>query len=177
VNMEMAGDGTAIGMGIATALNRLKQSEAKSKLIILLTDGVNNAGAIEPLSAAKLAKDLSVKVYTIGVGKEGGAPIPIDHPVYGRVYARNPDGSLYLPDIDESQLKKIAALTGGRYFRAHNEKELHQIYQEINALEKTKIKTTQYHNITEYFPYVLWGVLIFMILEIVVSSFILVRVP
>lgn len=151
ISLAMAGGRTAIGMGIAAGLNRLDNSKTKSQIIILLTDGVNTMGDIGPVQAAGLARDLGVKVYTIGVGKEGGAPIPIQHPTLGRTYARNPDGSVYMTEIDEAPLKEVAMITGGKYFRAHDSKSLAKIYDEINQLEKTTLKSSQKLEIKEHF--------------------------
>ncbi|WP_046754941.1 vWA domain-containing protein [Kordia jejudonensis] len=142
---ELVG-GTAIGMGLATAVNRLKESDTKSKVIILLTDGVNNTGFIEPQIASELAIEYGIKVYTIGIGTNGMAPTPI------RI---NPDGSLMYRNmevtIDEDLLKQIATTTGGKYFRATNSKKLAQIYEEINKLEKTEIEEFKYTNYEEKF--------------------------
>ncbi len=144
-------DGTAIGMGLATSVNRLKESKAKSKIIILLTDGVNNSGFIEPQTAADLAVEFGIKTYTIGLGTNGNALSPI---------AYNADGSfrygLSEVKIDEDLLKDIAKLTGGKYFRATNNKKLEAIYDEINKLEKTEIEEFKYHKYEEKFrPWVL----------------------
>jgi Ca-activated chloride channel homolog len=159
IEISMAGGRTAIGMGLASALNRLTNSTTKSKIVILLTDGVNNAGDIGPKKAAELARDVGVKVYTIGVGKEGGAPVPIQHPVLGKTYARNPDGSLYMTAIDEVALKEMAVITGGHYFRAQDATSLANIYTEINQLEKTKLKTAQQLEIHERFlPILMIGI-------------------
>jgi len=159
IEISMAGGRTAIGMGLASALNRLNTSTTKSKIVILLTDGVNNAGDIGPKKAAELARDVGVKVYTIGVGKEGGAPVPIQHPVLGKTYARNPDGSLYMTAIDEVALKEMAVITGGHYFRAQDATSLANIYTEINQLEKTKLKTAQQLEIHERFlPILMIGI-------------------
>ena len=139
-------DGTAIGMGLATSVNRLKESKAKSKVIILLTDGVNNTGFIEPQTAAELAVEFGIKTYTIGIGTNGNALTPI---------AYNPDGSFrygYRPvEIDEALLKDIAKATGGKYFRATNNKKLEDIYKEINKLEKTEVEEFKYHKYEEKF--------------------------
>ncbi|UOB19217.1 vWA domain-containing protein [Abyssalbus ytuae] len=139
-------DGTAIGMGLATAVNRLKDSKAKSKVIILLTDGVNTAGAIEPQTAAGLAVEFGIKTYTIGIGTNGNALTPI---------AYNFDGSFRYGyrkvEIDENLLKSIAKETGGKYFRATNNKKLEQIYDEINKLEKTEIEEFKYTRYEEKF--------------------------
>lgn len=146
-------DGTAIGMGLATSVNRLKESQAISKVIILLTDGVNNSGFIEPQTAADLALEFDIKTYTIGLGTNGNALSPI---------AYNPDGSfrygMRQVEIDEDLLKEIAKLTGGEYFRATDNKKLEAIYDEINKLEKTEIEEFKYYKYDEKFrPWVLFA--------------------
>lgn len=142
-------DGTALGEGLATAVNRIKDSKAKSKVIILLTDGVNNSGAIAPLTAADIAETFKVRVYTIGVGTQGVAPYPFQTP-YGTQYQNVP------VDIDEATLKAISQKTGGKYFRATNNKKLKAIYTEIDKLEKTKIEVTEFRKYSEeYLPYAL----------------------
>lgn len=166
IEVGIAGDGTAVGMGIATGLNRLKASKSRSKVMILMTDGENNSGEIDPLSAADLAHDLGVKIYTVGIGKVGGAPVPIQDPILGKVYARNPDGSLFLPQLDETTLKTIAQKTSGRYFRATDTTTFKQIYDQIDALEKTDIKTKQYPQYTDYFMPLLWIVFGLLCVEI-----------
>ncbi len=143
--------GTAIGMGLATAVNRLKDSKAKSKVIILMTDGVNNTGEIDPYTALELAKEFGIKVYTIGLGTNGYALTPVgldrnNHFVYDNAKV----------EIDEALLKKIAQETGGRYFRATDNQKLKKIYKEIDKLEKTEIKETKYYNYKElYRPFIL----------------------
>jgi Ca-activated chloride channel family protein len=136
--------GTAIGMGLATSVNRLKDSRAKSKVIILLTDGVNNSGFIDPKIASELAVEYGIKTYTIGLGTNGMALSPV---------AINPNGSFRYGrqqvEIDEDLLKEIAEATGGRYFRATNNKKLAEIYEEINKLEKTEIEERKYYNYEE----------------------------
>ncbi len=144
-------DGTAIGMGLATSVNRLKESTAKSKIIILLTDGVNNSGFIEPQTAADLAIEFDIKTYTIGLGTNGNALSPI---------AYNADGSfrygMRQVEIDEALLKDIAQATGGRYFRATDNESLEEIYDEINKLEKTEVEEFKYYRYEERFrPWVL----------------------
>lgn len=144
-------DGTAIGMGLATSVNRLKESKAKSKIIILLTDGVNNSGFIEPQTAADLAIEFDIKTYTIGLGTNGNALSPI---------AYNADGSfrygMRQVEIDEELLKNIAEVTGGKYFRATDNETLEEIYDEINKLEKTDIEEFKYYRYEEKFrPWVL----------------------
>ncbi len=142
-------DGTALGEGLATAVNRIKDSKAKSKVIILLTDGVNNSGAIAPLTAADIAETFKVRVYTIGVGTHGVAPYPFQTP-YGTQYQNVP------VDIDEVTMKAIAQKTGGKYFRATNNKKLKAIYTEIDKLEKTKIEVTEFRKYSEeYLAYAL----------------------
>ncbi len=177
VTFDMAGDGTAIGLAIATGLNRLKDSDAKSKIMILLTDGENNRGQIEPLSAAKLANDLGVRVYTIGVGKKGGAPIPYTDPVFGKQYIRSANGALFLTKIDEPTLKRISATSGGRYFRAEDANALTDVYDQIDALEKTKVKMKRYYHYFDFFPYLLWAIFGLFMTEIMLASLFLVRVP
>ncbi len=152
-------DGTAIGMGLATSVNRLKESKALSKVIILLTDGVNNSGFIEPQTAADLAVEFGIKTYTIGLGTNGNAMSPI---------AYNADGSFRYGmrevEIDESLLKSIAETTGGQYFRATDNKKLEAIYEEINKLEKTEVEEFKYYKYEEKFrPWVyLAGVLLLL---------------
>jgi len=133
----MIEDGTAIGLGLATAVNRIKDSEAKSKVIILLTDGVNNMGEIAPVTAAEIAKTLGVRVYTIGVGSRGMAPYPVQTAA-GLRY-RNMQ-----VEIDEDVLQEIAGMTGGKYFRATDNESLNKIYEEIDTLEKSKISVQEY---------------------------------
>ena len=140
-------DGTAIGMGLGSAVNRLKDSKSKSKVIILLTDGVNNSGFVDPRTATELAKELKIKVYTIGVGTNGMAPFPYAKDDYtGQLLFRNQK-----VEIDENLLKDIANATGGRYFRATNNNKLKAIYDEINKLEKTKIEEFKYYNYKEQY--------------------------
>ena len=140
----MIEDGTAIGMGLATAVNRLRTSTAKSKVVILLTDGSNNSGSIPPITAAEIAKQFGVRVYTVGLGTNGYAPYPVPTPM-GIQYQR------MKVDIDEGTLSKIANITGGKYFRATNNETLRQIYTQIDKLEKAKIDVTQYRRKTEMF--------------------------
>jgi len=144
INNGMIEDGTAIGMGLATAVNRLKDSEAKSKVVILLTDGSNTTGSIPPVTAAEIAKQMNVRVYTVGVGTKGFAPYPVKTP-FGVQYQQVP------VTIDEGTLSSIAKITGGKYFRATNNDKLKEIYQQIDKLEKAKIDVTQYHKKTERF--------------------------
>ncbi len=138
-------DGTAIGNALAACLNRLKQSKSKSKVVILVTDGVNNRGEIQPVDAAEMARALSVKIYTIGVGSTGTARFPVNDPVYGKSYAN------LKVEIDEASLKRIAETTGGIYYRATDRPELEKIFEDIGRLEKTKIKVKTYTHYNERF--------------------------
>jgi Ca-activated chloride channel family protein len=157
-------DGTAIGMGLATSINRLKESKAKSKVIILLTDGVNNTGIISPQTAAELAQSFNIRVYTIGVGTHGFAPYPVQTPWGMR--RQNMEVR-----IDEQLLKNVAALTGGKYFRATNNKGLREIYKEIDSMEKTRVDVSIYSKKSEEFlPFAIAAALIF-ILEIFLRFF------
>ncbi len=163
INNGMIEDGTAIGMGLATAVNRLKESEAKSKVVILLTDGTNTTGSIPPLTAAEIAKQMKVRVYTVGVGTKGYAPYPVQTP-FGTEYQQVP------VTIDEGVLKEIASLTGGQYFRATNNAALEKIYQQIDKLEKAKVAVTQYHKKTERFlPFILIA-LVLLLLEFLLRN-------
>ncbi|MDB5115563.1 MAG: von Willebrand factor type domain protein [Mucilaginibacter sp.] len=158
IKYGMIDDGTAIGMGLATAVNRLKDSEAKSKVIILLTDGSNNMGSIPPITAAEIAKQFNVRVYTVGIGTHGFAPYPVQTP-FGIQYQRMP------VDVDEGTLTQIANITGGKYFRATDNEKLKSIYEQIDKLEKAKIDVTQFNRKTELFlPFALLA-LLFLILE------------
>jgi Ca-activated chloride channel family protein len=153
-------DGTAIGMGLATSVNRLKESKAISKVIILLTDGVNNSGFIEPQTAADLAVEFGIKTYTIGLGTNGNALSPIGY---------NPDGSfrygMHQVEIDEELLKEIAQVTGGQYFRATDNDKLEEIYDEINKLEKTEIEEFKYYKYEEKFRPLIFLAGVLLLLE------------
>lgn len=150
-------DGTAIGLGLANAVSRIKDSQAKSKVIILLTDGVNNTGEIAPVTAAGIAKTFGVRVYTIGVGTKGEAPYPFQT-AYGIQYQNVP------VEIDEPTLKQISATTGGQYFRATDNASLKEIYSEIDQLEKTKISVQQYSKKQD--EYEKWAILLLSLLVI-----------
>lgn len=163
-------DGTAIGDGLATAVNRLKESDAISKVIILLTDGVNNSGYIDPRSAADIAVTFGIRVYTIGVGAIGTAPIPYDTP-FGRRY-QNME-----VQIDEDLLREISTMTGAKYFRATNNKALENIYKEIDEMEKTKINVTEFHKKHEEFlPFAVLALLA-LALEFLLRYTIFTRIP
>jgi Ca-activated chloride channel family protein len=151
-------DGTAIGDGLATAINRLKESEAISKVIILLTDGQNNAGSIAPLSAAEIAKIYGIRIYTIGVGTIGYAPYPVQTP-FGVQYQ-----SMEVK-IDEDLLKKVANMTDGKYFRATDNTKLKEVYQEIDQLEKSKIDVTEFRKKHDEYRTLALFAFIFLFLE------------
>ena len=164
-------DGTAIGNGLATAVNRLRESSAKSKVIILLTDGVNNRGQVSPLMAAEIARDMGIKVYTIGVGTRGRAPYPaVD--MFGNHTTVMAD-----VEIDEELLEEIASVTGGNYYRAVNEEALKEIYAEINTLEKSEVQVTNYQTYEELF--LMWLVLGLLLLgvEFLIDKVVLNRLP
>ena len=165
IKSGMIADGTAIGMGLATAVNRLKDSKAISKVIILLTDGVNNQGLIAPLTAAEIAEKFEIRVYTIGVGTEGYAPYPFQTP-FGIQYQ---DVEV---QIDEKTLQDIATITDGKYFRATNNLSLKKIYEDIDKLEKSKIETTEYHKRQEEFlPYAISALILVLISFILKTTF------
>ena len=164
-------DGTAIGNGLATSINRLRESDAKSKVIILLTDGVNNRGQISPLTAAEIAKEYGIRVYTIGVGTRGQAPYPATD-MFGNQTVVMAD-----VEIDEQVLTSIAEQTGGQYFRATDKQKLEAIYDQINTLEKSKVEVSQYTVLhEEYLPYLL-AALAVLVLEFVMRYLILKRIP
>ena len=171
VEIGMLEDGTAIGDALANATNRLRHSTTKSKIAILLTDGENNAGTIDPLTAAQAAKALNIKVYTIGMGKEEGAFIPYHDPIFGLQYSRT---RTY---VDEETLKQIAEITEGRYFRATDNRKLSEIYEEINQLETTKIEVTEYVRYKELAAYPLLLATLLLALEIVLSNTRLRKIP
>ncbi len=152
-------DGTAIGMGLATAVDRLKESEAKSKVVILLTDGVNNSGFIDPMTAAEIAKKFKVKTYTIGVGTKGMAPYPVNS-FFGTRYQQ------MKVEIDEKLLEEIATMTNGKYFRATDNNSLKKVYEQIDELEKTKIVTSTVSQYTEKFHLFALLAAIFLALEL-----------
>ncbi|MCQ2310991.1 MAG: VWA domain-containing protein [Paludibacteraceae bacterium] len=165
VKFGMIEDGTAIGLGLANAVNRIKDSPTKSKVIILLTDGSNNRGDIDPLTAAQIAQTFGIRVYAIGVGSYGEARIQVDTP-YGRQYTTIQN------EFDESTLKQIAAQTGGEYFRATDNKSLKAIYEQIDQLEKSKIRVKEFSKRTENFPVFLYAALACLLLEIIIRYFV-----
>jgi Ca-activated chloride channel family protein len=177
VDIGMVEDGTAIGVALANCVARLKDSDAKSKVIILLTDGVNNRGEIDPATGASLARAADIKVYTIGVGKQGGAPVPVVTRDGRKVYARNPDGSIHMTELDEDTLKEIAARTGGRYYRATDEQALDEIYRRILEMEKTAFEVKHFKHRKELARYILpFGVLA-MFVEIMLLSTVWRKIP
>ena len=171
IKFGMIEDGTAIGLGLATSINRLKDSEAKSKVIILLTDGVNNTGDIDPVTAADLAKTYGIRVYTIGVGTIGKAPYPA-RDFFGREVTQMVD-----VEIDEEVLQKIADITGGNYFRATNNQKLRDIYTEIDKLEKTKIDVKQFSRKEE--KYLIFAIIAALLLltEILLKNTVFRNIP
>ncbi len=170
LHMGMVEDGTAIGMALATALNRLRESEAKSRVVVLLTDGQNNRGEIDPVTAAQAAQALGIRVYTIGVGTRGEAPYPVET-VFGKRYQNVP------VNIDEDMLREIASLTGGKYFRATNNQTLRQIYGEIDKLERTKVNVEEYRRVAEMFRPWLWAALIAVMLDAILGFTVLRKLP
>lgn len=170
VKSGMVEDGTAIGNAIADGVNRLKDSKAKSKIIILLTDGVNNAGEIDPVTAAEIAKTYGIRIYTIGVGTRGNAPYPVQTP-FGTRYQMVP------VEIDEGLLQKISDITNGQYFRATDNKSLQEIYNKIDKMEKTKIEVTSYRNAKELFYGWVGGGIFLLLFEVGISRTLLRKLP
>ena len=171
LNMNMLEDGTAIGDGIATALNRLKEGKAKSKSIILLTDGSNNTGVVAPVTASEVAKELGVKIYTIGIGTNGTAPYPV-RTLSGRIEFQ-PQPVV----IDENTLRTIADSTGGKYFRATGNKVLNDVFAEIDALEKTQMDVRHFPHTEDNYMIWAWFALGFFILEILLRYTVLRTIP
>jgi len=171
VRIGMIEDGTAIGVGLANAINRLRDSEVKTRIVILLTDGVNNSGEIDPLTAAEIAKEYGIRVYTIGIGVDGEAIIPVNDPRYGQTFKR------VITEIDEKTLFQIARTTGGIYFRAKDEAALKAVFSEIDQLEKTQVKVERYTRYKDYYPwFILMGFAIFL-LDILYGHFLVVKLP
>jgi Ca-activated chloride channel family protein len=171
VDLAEKDEGTAIGMGLALALNRLRGSDAQSKVVVLLTDGRNNRGEIDPSTAASLAQTLGIRVYTVGVGTRGDAPYPVQDPILGKRY-------VYLrADLDDEALTSIANTTGGRYFRATDRDSLAEIFKSIDALEKSDIKVRHYARWSELFPWLAWPALGLLSLELGLAHTRLRRLP
>ncbi len=164
-------DGTAIGMGIVNAVNRLRESKAKSKVIILLTDGVNNSGQVDPVTAAQIAATYGIKIYTIGAGTKGLARYPQNDPLFGPGYRQ------IEVRIDEETLRKIAEATGGRYFRATDTRSLKNIYDEIGKLEKTRIEVKEYTRYEELYLYFAVAGFVFLLIELLLAQTYLRRIP
>jgi Ca-activated chloride channel family protein len=171
LEVGMIEDGTAVGMGLATAVKRLQRSDAESRVIVLLTDGRNNRGEIDPITAAQMAQALGVRIYAIGAGTQGTARVPVDDPIFGRRYAQ------MQVDIDEPTLQETATLTGGRYFRATNRESLEQIYAEIDALETTEIEVDQFTRYGELFHLPLLFGLGVLLIETGLSRTLLRKIP
>lgn len=170
IQSGMLEDGTAIGNAIANGVNRLKDSDAKSKVIILLTDGENNAGEIDPITAAQIAKEFGIRIYAIGVGSNGTAPYPVKTP-FGTRYQQVP------VKIDEETLTEISTITDGKYFRATSNKKLEEIYNEIDQLEKTKVQITSYRQAKELFYNWVGAALLLLLLELILVKTWLRRIP
>ena len=166
VEYDMVEDGTAIGLGLANAVNRMKDSETKSKVIILLTDGSNNRGDIDPQTAAEIAKTYGIRVYTIGVGSYGQARVPVQTPI-GKQYITMDN------EFDETTLRSIAETTGGQYFRAKDNTSLKAIYDQIDQMEKTKLRVREFSKHTENFMPFLYAALICLLLELIIRYFVL----
>jgi Ca-activated chloride channel family protein len=158
---------TAIGLGLANAVKRLKDSGAKSRVVILVSDGVNNAGSVDPLTAAEIAKTFGIRVYTIGVGTRGMAPYPVKD-AFGNIFYRQME-----VEIDEDILRQISSMTNGEYFRATNNQKLREIYSEIDQLEKSKINVKQYSRKYEEYRIFAFAALILLILEILFRNTVL----
>lgn len=171
LEVGMVEDGTAVGMGLATAIKRLNESVAESKVVVLLTDGRNNRGEIDPLTAAQMAQALGVRVYTIGAGSRGTARVPVDDPLLGRRYAT------VRVDVDEETLAEVASITGGRYFRATDTESLVGIYQEIDELETTEIEVQNFTRYTELFHVPLAAGLLLLLMEAGLANTILRKLP
>lgn len=170
IKSGMIEDGTAIGTAIANGVNRLKDSQSKSKVIILLTDGVNNSGEVDPITAAQIAEKFGVRIYTVGVGSKGEAPYPFQTP-FGKRYQMVP------VEIDEEVLTQVASITGGKYFRATSNEKLQAIYEEIDQLEKTRVEVTSYRQAQELFYNWVGAGLLLVLLELGLIRTYLRRLP
>ena len=171
LDVGMVEDGTAVGMGLATAIKRLNESVAESKVVVLLTDGRSNRGEIDPLTAAQMAQALGVRVYTIGAGSRGTARVPVDDPLMGRRYAT------VRVDVDEETLAEVASITGGQYFRATDTESLASIYQEIDELETTEIEVRNFTRYTELFHFPLAAGLLLLLIETGLANTVLRKLP
>lgn len=171
IHIGMIPDGTAIGMGLATAVNRLRASEAKSKVILLISDGANNAGKIDPVTAAELAKSFDMRVHTILIGKEGLVPFPVEDPLFGKRYVQ---ANI---EVDPMLMKRIADITGGTFHWAHTPEELSSVYEQIDKLETSEIKVKEYRSYEEFFHIFLIPALILLFFEISLSQLVVQKVP
>ncbi|MCH7782989.1 VWA domain-containing protein [candidate division KSB1 bacterium] len=171
IEIGMVEDGTAIGMAIANSVNRLRESKAKSKVVILLTDGKNNRGELDPITASQIARAMGVKIYTIGMGKQGTVMYPVDDPVFGRRLVP------MQADIDEPVLLQIAENTGGSYFRATDEQKLKEIFDQIGEMEKTEIEIKEYTQYAELFEWYAIPAFILFLLEIILANTIFRKIP
>jgi Ca-activated chloride channel family protein len=171
VKTGLVTQGTAIGVGLVTAINRLTDSDAKSKVIILLTDGVNNSGDVDPITAAQIAKEYGIRVYTVGIGQEGMAPFPVQT-IFGTQMQN------IAVEIDEELLQDIAEITGTKYFRAKNQAELEGIYEEIDTLEKSKVRVLEFKTDPpeKYYAILIWA-LIFIVVSKITSNTLLKSIP
>lgn len=178
VKIGMIEDGTAIGLAIASSVNRLKDSDAQTKVVILLTDGINNAGEIEPMAAAQLAKYFGIKVYTIGAGKTGMSLYPAEEEGSKKDALLSEEKYVrVLNQLDEPMLKSIADATGGRYFRVEDKLSLDRTFQEIDRLEKVGIISRRYKNYIDLFPFLVWPALVLLVLEIVLRNTLFLKIP
>ena len=166
----MAGNATALGSGLGVAIKRMQGLLGKSKVVILLTDGVNNSGRIPPIVAAEMAAQLNVKVYTIGVGSKGEIPFRVETPFGAQLMYRK-------ADLDEDTLQQIAVKTGGKYFRAADTAALEKTYREIDTLEKTEVKMKEYTEYTELFHWFLISGMILLVFEILLGNTLLRKLP
>jgi len=171
VELRMIKDGTAVGSAIMSSVDRLKTSKAKSKIMILLTDGMNNAGEIDPISAARVAKAFDITIYTIGAGSKGYVPYPVTD-MFDRTIYQN-----VIIDLDEETLKQVADITNGQYFNASDTESLRMIYEEIDQLEKTEIEEFGYREYKELFGWFVLATVLLLFLEILLSHTVLMRIP
>lgn len=171
VEVGLIKDGTAIGLGIGTAINRLRDSKAKSKVIILLTDGENNAGNVDPITAAELAKSFGIKIYTICIGKGGLVPFPIEDPIFGKRYVQAE------VKVDEKVLKRIADIADGLFFSAGDPAGLQRAFQEIDKLEKTEVKVKEYSSYRELYRQFLIPGTLLLILELILANTLFLKLP
>lgn len=171
IQIGMIEDGTAIGMAIANCINRLRDSKAESKVVILLTDGRNNRGELDPITASQIANTMDVKIYTVGMGKIGQAMYPVEDPIFGKRYVP------MQVEIDEDILTTIAQNTGGKYFRATNEKKLEEIFDEIDEMEKTRIEVKEYTRYAELFHWFVIPAFILFMIEILLANTYFRKIP